>query len=97
MKTIFISYNLALTEKVQAVLDKSNARGFTRWDVTYGRGNVDGEPHYGTHTWPAMNASILTVVDDNKVEPILSRLKQVDEEHPAHGLRAFVWNCEQMI
>ncbi len=38
MKTIFISYNLALTEKVQAVLDKSNARGFTRWDVTYGRG-----------------------------------------------------------
>jgi len=97
MKTIFISYNLAHTEKVQAVLDKSNARGFTRWDVTHGRGTVDGEPHYGNHTWPAMNASILTVVEDHKVEPILSRLKKIDQDHPDHGLRAFVWNCEQMI
>jgi len=97
MKTIFISYNQAHTEKVLAILDKCNARGFTRWDVTHGRGSVDGEPHYGTHTWPAMNSSILTIVEDDKVEPILSRLKTIDEKHPAHGLRAFVWNCEQMI
>jgi len=97
MKTIFISYNQAHTEKVHAVLDKCNARGFTRWDETHGRGSVDGEPHYGTHTWPAMNSSILTIVEDDKVEPILSRLKKIDQDSPDHGLRAFVWNCEQMI
>jgi nitrogen regulatory protein PII len=97
MKTIFISYNLAHTDKVQAILDKNNVRGFTRWDVTYGRGSKDGEPHYGTHTWPAMNASILTIVEDQKVAPLLERLKKIDEDHPDHGLRAFVWHCEQMI
>jgi nitrogen regulatory protein PII len=97
MKTIFISYNLAHTEKVHAILDKCNVRGFTRWDATYGRGSHDGEPHYGTHTWPAINGSILTIVEDDKVEPILSRLKKIDEKSPTHGLRAFVWNCEQMI
>jgi nitrogen regulatory protein PII len=97
MKTIFISYNLAHTERVHAILDKCNVRGFTRWDVTHGRGSVDGEPHYGTHTWPAANSSILTVVEDHKVEPILSRLKKIDEDAPAQGLRAFVWECEQMI
>ena len=97
MKTIFISYNLAHSEKVLAVLDRCNARGFTRWDATHGRGTVDGEPHYGTHTWPALNGSILTVVEDHKVQDILSRLKKVDEKSPAHGLRAFVWNVEEIL
>ena len=36
-------------------------------------------------------------VDDEKVEPLLKRLKRLDEDNSMLGLRAFVWNCEQSI
>lgn len=97
MKAIFISYNQSHTEKVLMILDHNHARGFSKWDVSFGRGSVDGEPHYGTHTWPGMNSSVLTIVEDEKVEPILKQLRYIDEQAPQHGLRAFVWNIEQAI
>ena len=57
MKAVFLSYNQALTDRVNAILDEQGIRGFTRWALTEGRGSFDGEPHYGTHAWPSMNAS----------------------------------------
>ena len=72
MKAVFLSYNQALTDRVNAILDKQGIRGFTKWALTEGRGSVDGEPHYGTHAWPSMNASILAIVDDEKVAPLLA-------------------------
>ena len=58
MKAVFLSYNQALTDRVNAILDEQGIRGFTRGALTEGRGSVDGEPHYGTHAWPSMNAGL---------------------------------------
>ncbi len=96
MKAVFISYNQALTERVHKILDDQEIRGFTKWALTEGRGSVDGEPHYGTHTWPSMNASILTMVEDEKVAPLLDALRKMDEATKMQGSKAFVWNIEQM-
>ncbi len=74
MKAIFISYNQALTDRVNRILDELGVRGFTRWALTEGRGTFDGEPHYGTHAWPSMNASVLAIVEDEKVAPCLGRI-----------------------
>ena len=95
MKAIFITYNQALTDRVQAILDENEVRGFTRWGLTEGRGSVDGEPHYGTHAWPSMNASILAVVDDGKIPVLLEALREMDRTTKMQGSRAFVWNIEQ--
>ena len=54
MKAVFLSYNQALTDRVNAILDEQGIRGFTKWALTEGRGSVDGEPHYGTHAWPSI-------------------------------------------
>ena len=43
MKAVFLSYNQALTDRVNAILDEQGIRGFTRWALTEGRGSVDGE------------------------------------------------------
>jgi len=96
MKEIFISYNQAITERVMTIIDDNEIRGFTKWEITEGRGSTDGEPHYGSHAWPAMNSSVLTIVPDEKVEPILNDLRKLDEETKMQGSRAFVWNIEQM-
>lgn len=97
MKAVFISYNQALTDRVHAILDEQGIRGFTKWALTQGRGSVDGEPHYGTHAWPSMNASILAVVDDPQVEPLLEALRAMDATTKMQGSRAFVWNIESAM
>jgi len=97
MKSIMITYDQAFEEQVLSILDRSNARGFTRWETVQGRGSKTGEPHYGSHAWPSMCSAVITVVEDSMVDTILQRLKAIDEETPMLGLRAFVWNIEQAI
>ena len=77
------------------MLDAHEQIGFTRWENIDGRGSVNGEPHYGNHAWPVQNHAILTFVQDDKVQPILSDLKAKDEDTPDLGLRAFVWGAER--
>ncbi|MDE6139908.1 MAG: hypothetical protein K2J31_04195 [Alistipes sp.] len=97
MKAIFISYNQALTDRINAMLDELGIRGFTRWALTEGRGSFKGEPHYGTHAWPSMNTSVLAIVEDSKVEPVLEALREIDSTTEQQGSRAFVWNIEQCM
>lgn len=97
MKAIFITYNQALTDRVHEMLDTLGVRGFTKWELTLGRGSVDGEPHYGSHAWPSMNSSILAMVEEDKVEPVLKHLKAMDDATKQQGTRAFVWNIEQSM
>ena len=97
MKAVILSYNQALTDRVNAILDKQGIRGFTKWALTEGRGSVDGEPHYGTHAWPSMNSSMLMIVEDEKVAPLLDAFRKLDSQTKMQGSRAFVWNIEQMM
>jgi nitrogen regulatory protein PII len=97
MKAIFLAYNQALTEAINSILDHYKIRGYTKWADVQGRGSVTGEPHFGTHTWPAMNSAILAIAEDELVEPFLENLKKLNAKAEQQGLRAFVWNIEEMI
>ncbi|MFO7863080.1 MAG: P-II family nitrogen regulator [Salinivirgaceae bacterium] len=97
MKSIFIVYNQAHTEKVAYMLDHFGVRGYTQWNGVAGRGSESGDPHLGTHTWPEQNQALLAVVSDDKVEEILETVKKIDEINTDVGIRAFVWNIEQMV
>ncbi len=78
-------------------LSSLNIRGFTSWKEVFGRGSKDGYPHYGSHAWPSVNNAILTIVEDDRVPILMKYLKEVDNESSNLGLRAFVWNIEDMI
>lgn len=92
-----ITFDQAYNERIVELLDRLNCRGFTRWEQVQGRGTKKGEPHYGSHAWPSMCSAIMTVVDDHKVQPLLDKLHEMDQETEMLGLRAFVWNVEQSI
>ena len=81
-------------EQVLAILSINHVRGYSGWESVIGRGSVNGEPHFGTHAWPALNTAILTVVDDAKVKPVLDDLRALDATSERMGIRAFVWNIE---
>ena len=76
---------------------KLHCRGFTYLEKVQGRGSKTGDPHFGSHAWPSMCSAILTVVDDNKVDPLLDTLHKMDLQTEQLGLRAFVWNIERTI
>ena len=96
MKAIFISFDQAHNDDVKRILDKYLIRGFTFWEGTQGRGTEQGEPHYGSHAWPSLNNSIMTVVEDDRVNSVIKSLKMLGESSPMLGLRLFVWNVEEM-
>jgi len=96
MKAVFISFYQAFYDELMAVLEKNEVRGFTFWNEVQGRGSDDGEPHYGSHAWPTLNSAILTFVPDEKVQPLLADLHELDLTAEQQGLRAFVWNAEEM-
>lgn len=97
MKAIFITYDQAHHEKIIEALDRTSCRGFTSFGTVQGRGSTTGEPHYGSHAWPSLATATITMVEDDRVEPLLERLRKLDEERPLLGLRAFVWTVEQSI
>lgn len=97
MKSILITFDQAHYENIIATLDRLNCRGFTHWEKVQGRGSKTGEPHFGSHAWPSMNSAIITIVEDERVKPVLDALREINKSKYQLGLRAFVWNIEDGI
>jgi hypothetical protein len=51
----------------------------------------------GTHTWPELNSSTLAMVEDEKVDTVLSHVKKLDLVNETVGIRAFVWDIISAI
>jgi len=92
MKAVLIIFNQAHTERIDFMIDRLDIRGYTKWDTVQGRGSVDGEPRMGTHTWPEMNSSVLTIVEEEKVPDLLAGVKKLNAINEEVGIRAFVWD-----
>ena len=97
MKSVFIVFNQANTERVEYMLERLSIRGFTFWKNVQAVGSMNGEPRRGTHTWPEMNSAVMTVIPDEKVDDLLIAVKKLDQRNKEVGVRAFVWNIEQMV
>jgi len=97
MKAIMIIYNQAHTERVEYLLNKLGIKGYSLWENVQGRGSKTGVPHLGTHAWPEINKSVLTVVDDEQVDTVLDKVKKIDAVNEEVGIRAFVWDIIKMV
>ncbi len=92
-----IIHNQAQAERVEYMLDRLEIRGYTKWENVLGRGTVNGEPRLGTHTWPEINSSVLTVVEDEKVQDLLGAVRKLDAVSEEVGIRAFVWEVVDAV
>src|SRR5512135_2259145 len=97
MKAVMILYNQAHTEKVEYVLDKLEVKGYSLWENVQGRGTSTGVPHLGTHAWPEINKSLLTIVDDEVVDRLLEKVQKIDSINKEVGIRAFVWDVVKTV
>ncbi|MGE5420895.1 MAG: PG0541 family transporter-associated protein [Chloroflexota bacterium] len=97
MKAVMIIYNQAHTEKVEYMFERLGVKGYTLWENVQGRGSSTGVPHFGTHTWPEINKSVLAVVEDSLVDEILDKVKKIDTISEDIGIRAFVWDVLKTV
>ena len=97
MKAVMIIYNQAHTEKVEYMLDKLGVKGYSLWENVQGRGTSTGVPHLGTHAWPEINKSLLTIVEDDMVDTLLDKVKRIDSVNEEVGIRAFAWDILKTV
>ena len=97
MKAVFIVFNQAHTERVEYIMDQLRINGYSWWNEVKGRGTETGEPRMGSHTWPEMNSALITFVEADRVEPLLEKVKRIDEINKEVGIRAFVWDVAQSV
>ena len=97
MKAIMIIYNQAHTERIEYLLDKLGIKGYTLWENVQGRGTSTGVPHLGTHAWPEINKSVLTIVEDNLVDQVFDKIRKIDSINEEVGIRAFVWDVLKSV
>jgi len=92
-----IVYNQAHTERVEYLMDRLGVKGYSLWENVQGRGTSTGVPHLGTHAWPEINKSVITIVEDGIVDDILADVKKIDGINNEVGIRAFVWDVVNMV
>ncbi len=97
MKAIMIIYNQAHTENIEYLLDKLDIKGYTLWENVQGRGSHTGVPHLGTHAWPEINKSVISIVEDDIVDNVLDKIKKIDAINNEVGIRAFVWDVLKSV
>ncbi len=97
MKAVFVVFNQALTEQVEQAFSSLAIHGYSQWPEMHGAGSMKGEPHLGTHIWPTLNTGMLTIVEDNVVPKLLSKIQKIDKSAERQGMHAFVWNIEAMV
>ena len=95
MKMIFITYNVAIEIEVMEVLKELAIEGFTRWPRVQGQGITSG-PHLDTHIWPTVNSALAVAVEDNKKDKLIERIKSLRQKMGKEGIKAFVWNLEEV-
>jgi nitrogen regulatory protein PII len=97
MKAIMIIYNQAHTERIEYLMDKLGIKGYSLWENVQGRGSNTGVPHLGTHAWPEINKSVLTIVENDIVDDVLVMVSKINSINEEVGIRAFVWDVEKSV
>ena len=97
MKSVIIFYAQSLTADVMHILNSMSIRGYSKWNDMTGRGSVDGEPHLGSHAWPALNSGIMIVMEEGKVSSLFDKLRELDKRTSMQGLKAYSWNIEDQL
>lgn len=95
MKMVMISYNSAINSEVMEALEKCNIENYTRWTQVQGKGKASG-PHMASEIWPGENAVLFIAETSEKVEKLISYIKELRKRLGKEGIKAFVWNLEEV-
>ncbi len=95
VKLVLICYNEAVDQEVFEILEEVNVEGYTKWTKVLGKGKASG-PHLYSHIWPKANNVMATVVSEQLAAVILDRVREMREKLGSEGVKAFMWEIEEV-
>jgi nitrogen regulatory protein PII len=95
MKAILILHNIAIDENVNDTLNELGVTCFTKFTNVLGRGELS-EPHWNNDVWPGTNYGTFIVTEQAKAKEIVEKIRQMRGELGGEGIKAFVWEIEDI-
>ena len=95
MKAVLIVHNVAIDRDINEALESVGISCYTKFTNTLGRGEVS-EPHLNTDVWPGINYGTFVVTERSKAEKMMEKVRQMREKLSSEGLRAFMWEIEDV-
>ena len=95
MKAVLIVHNAAIDAQVNEALESVSIECYTKFTNTLGKGQIS-EPHFDTDVWPGVNHCTFVVTEQDKAEKIMARVRQMREKLGGEGLKAFMWEIEDV-
>ena len=95
MKMIMLGFNEAIDAELMEMMQACQLHNYTRFNGILGKGEASG-PHLGTDIWPGRNNLLLLAAAAEHVPPVISRVQALRAKMGAEGVKAFVWNLEEI-
>jgi len=96
MKLIIIVYGEAMDAEILDLLQSNGQNEYTKWTKVQGKGK-HSEPHLLSHVWPKANNALMTCVEDDIAEKIMTALREYKKNHLKEGVKAFLLPVEEII
>ena len=95
MKAVLIIHSVAIEKDVNVALESVGINCYTKFTNTLGKGEIS-QPHLNTDVWPGINYGTFVVTDQAKAEEIMANVRQMREKLGAEGLKAFMWQIDDI-
>ncbi len=95
MKMVMIACNEAIDTEVMEVLTNCGLKNYTKITGVFGRGESSGT-HLGNDIWPRRNNIFYIACEEKEAKQILACVKELRKKLGSEGVKAFVWNLEEV-
>jgi nitrogen regulatory protein PII len=95
MKLVMICYNEAIDDEITEILQQADVKGYTKWTKVLGKGQTS-EPHLLSHIWPKANNVIAIAVEEQVADMILEKVRAMKAKVGTAGLKAFMWEINDV-
>lgn len=95
MKAVLIVHNAAIGEEVNEVLETVGIEYYTKFPNILGKGELS-EPHLNTDVWPSINCGTFVVTDQDRAKDLMDKIRQMRKKLGREGLKAFMWEIEDV-
>ena len=95
MKAVLIVHNVVIDRDVNESLEALGINCYTKFTNVLGKGRASG-PHLNTDVWPGTNLATFVVTDQPKAEEIMDKIRRMREKLAVEGLKAFMWQLDDI-
>jgi hypothetical protein len=98
MKMIYCTCNVSVLNELINIFEECKIKNYQITKEVVGK-SVFGEPRMNTAVWPGHNSTLISQVDDNNVEKIVSKIKKFNEEayNDNENITLSAWKIDDYI